>query len=92
MHSVFSQEIGFPSRVIVDRGSEFTVVDTRALMEEMEVKMEKAHWTVWSTLRVIRVMKSVDTWKAALPEVTYPIQHLHPSTNWFFPTPTTLCL
>ena len=30
IHCVFSQELGFPSRVIVDRGSEIAAVDTRA--------------------------------------------------------------
>ena len=39
MYSVFSQELGYSSQVIVDRGSKFTAVDTRALMEEMGVKL-----------------------------------------------------
>ena len=40
IHSIFSQEMGFPSRFIVDRGSKFTTVDTRALVEmKLGVKM-----------------------------------------------------
>ena len=63
MHSLFSQELGFPSRVIVDRGSKFTTINTRVLMEEMGVKMtfipagehqqnlvERAHRMLWSML------------------------------------------
>ena len=79
MHSMFSQELGYPNRVIVDRGSKFTAIDTRVLMEEMGVKLtfipagehqqnfvERAHRTIWSTLLAIRVMKNFNTWKAAL--------------------------
>ena len=63
MHSLFSQELGFLSRVIVDRGSRFTTINTRVLMEEMGVKMtfilagehqqnlvERAHRMLWSML------------------------------------------
>ena len=53
-------------------------------MEEMGVKLsfipagkhqqnlvERACRTLWSTLHTIRVIKSVDTWKAAIREATY---------------------
>ena len=40
IHDIFSQEMGVPNQVIVDRGSKFLAVDTRALVEsQLGVKM-----------------------------------------------------
>ena len=37
---IFRQEMGVPSRIVVDRGNEFTAVDTRALNEsKLDMKM-----------------------------------------------------
>ena len=39
IQSVFSEELGFPSQVIMDWGSELPAVDTRALLEEIGMKL-----------------------------------------------------
>ena len=39
-HKIFSQEMGYPGRVIVDCGSEFVAIETRAMLEtQLGVKM-----------------------------------------------------
>ena len=32
-HNIFNREMGIPNRIVVDRGTELTAVDTRALVE-----------------------------------------------------------
>ena len=60
----------------MDRGSKLCAIDTRVLMEEMGVKMtfipaSEHQQKLWSTLQAIKVVKSVNTWKAALQEAIY---------------------
>ena len=97
LHSIFTAEMGVPARVVCDRGSEFTSMDTRALMEgQLGVKMvyipagehqqnlvERAHRTLWSVLRAIRVLKCKETWRAALSESTYQYNStVHTATGY----------
>ena len=40
LHSMFTAELGFPARVIADRGSEFVAADTRLAMETLGVRLQ----------------------------------------------------
>ena len=40
IHDIFNREMGIPRRLVVDRSSEFTAMDTRALADsELGVRM-----------------------------------------------------
>ena len=60
MHSMFTAEIGYPTCVIADRGSELLAVDTRAALADCGIEMqfilagehqlnlcERVHQTMW---------------------------------------------
>ena len=77
-------EMGVPAKIVADRGGKFVSMDTRALVEgQLGVKLmfipagehqqnlvERAHRTLWSVIRVIRVTKDQVTWRAAISEST----------------------
>ena len=84
IHSILSTKMGYGNQIIVNSGSELLAVDTRALLEDLGVKMElipgskhqhnlveRVHRILLSRLRAIWEMANIETWHAAVNQATY---------------------
>ena len=86
-----------PAKIITDRGSELVSTDTRAVLEKnlgvvmsfipagehQQNLVERAHRTLWSVIRALRVTKDPVTWRVAVREVTYQYNaSVHLSTGF----------
>ena len=98
LHSMFTAELGFPARVIADRGSEFVAADTRLAMEKLGVRLqfipagehqenlvERVHSTIWKSIRAIRIDGDITSWRIAIAEATYAYNIARHQTTGFTP-------